>query len=234
MATTEPTAGRCNRPAWIDEAERKDPERSKSGHCEQYPVDGAEACRMHLGTAERDGLLGAGEGNGNAITHGATALPENLYDHLNPDEQAWIDDMADLYIEAAPFGPEHPLSERVLRYCTMMFQEWRAAGEVESVGPSENRPVDISGGGGRIVHRDEEHHLSRRELALNAKVRQGLKSLGCLPGSDRGSPEGSGGETIAQIFAAAVEQASDDGDNDTVNDTDNAEAEYVESAEVEP
>lgn len=220
MASETPTDGRCNAGAWLDEQEREDPEASKSGYCDSWPVkddDGEPItghCRMHNGYGD-----GAPEGNGNAITHGVQASPANLYTHLDESERDWIDDLAEDYIEIAPFGPENPLAERVIRLCTMMYQEWKAAGIVEVEGPSENRPVVA---GETVTYRDEEHHLSRRELQLNAKVRQGLKSLGCLPGSRPGDGE-SDNDTIAQIFKLAVEQAAER-ESDT---------EYVESDPVD-
>lgn len=225
MATEHPTPNRCNEPAWLNEAEREDPEASKSGYCEQYPLqdDGVHTCRMHFGTADRDGLRGAPEGNGNAIIHGAKALPENLYTHLDDDERANIESLAEGYIQFAPFDGSHPLAERVLRYCTMMYQEWKAAGIVETKGPSEYATIGVNKYG-EPVRQDKEHHLSRRELSLNTKIRTGLKDLGCLP--DSGPSGDSDGETIAQIFKAAVEQAS----SDTSTDTD---TEYVEASKVE-
>lgn len=141
---------------------------------------------------------GAPEGNGNAISHGATASPPNLYTHLSDDEREWIDDLATHYVGYAPFGPEHPLAERVTRYCTMIYQEWAAASVVESEGPSEKRPVDI-GEGGEPVIRDEEHHLSKRELSLNSKIRQGLKDLGCLPDPD--SEQADAVRSLAQVLS---------------------------------
>lgn len=217
MATEQPTEGRCNAKAWLNEEEREDPDASKSGFCESYPVDGSSTCRMHFGTV--DERPGAPEGNQNPKTHGIYSDELNLYNHLTDEEKGFIDDIAKGYLEYAPFGPEHPLTERLYRTCTMMYQEWKAAGKVESVGPSENRKVAV---GETVVYRDEEHHLSRRELSLNTKVRDSLQKLGCLPGAT-GVPGGSKGDTIAQVFEAAVRQISEQ----------NADAEHVDSEQVD-
>jgi len=202
MVSETPTEGRCNGKAGED----------REGFCESYPVkddDGEPItgrCRMHNGYGE-----GIPEGNGNAITHGATAKPGNLYNHLEEDEREWVDSLVAGYIEVAPFGFEDPRRERLTRYCIMIYQEWAAASEVEKAGASESQPIGVNDSGEPVVRR-EEHHLSKRELALNTKVRQGLKSLDCLPGS--GSE--AAGETVAQIFAAAVERASEDDEPETI------------------
>ena len=212
MASETPTDGRCNEPAWLNEEEREAEGTTKSGYCESYPVDGQDTCRMHFGTADRDGERGAPSGNTNAVTHGVySASPLDLYDSLNEAEVNWIDSLVRGYLEHAPFGYEDPRRERLTKYCVMIYQEWSATEQILNDGASEEQPVGVNEAG-RPVLRDQEHHLAKRERALNTKVRQGLKALGCLPGS--GTDAEAAGETVAQIFAAAVEQASDDGDGD--------------------
>lgn len=207
MATEQPTEGRCNARAWLNQEEREDPEASKTGYCENYPVGGEESggtCRMHLGTVDKS-KTGAPEGNGNALEHGALASPLNLKDHLNDAETAWVDSLVSGYIEVAPFGYHDPRRERLTAYAVMIYQEWSARAEVLADGASEEQPVGVNDAG-RPVIKDQEHHLAGRARVLNTKVRQGLKDLGCLPGST--SAEASG-ETVAQIFKAAVDQASE-------------------------
>ena len=148
---------------------------------------------------------GAPGGNGNALTHGATASPLNLVFHLDDEELDWIDSLVRGYLEIAPFGYEDPRRERLSRYCVMIYQEWSAAEEILAAGHSEERTVGVNDDGNPVI-RDAEHHLATRERSLNTKVRQGLKDLDCLPGS---GPNAAGGETVAQVFEAAVDRAKE-------------------------
>lgn len=202
MASEQPTPGRCNAPAWLD-GDKEDPkgERSKTGYCQNYPSKGAETCQFHFGTADRDGIRGADEGNGNGLTHGATASPLNLYNHLDDEAVRWVDSLVAGYLEVAPFGYEDPRRERLTRVCVMIYQEWKAAREVMDHGPTVDKTVGVSDSGVEATQKSE-HHLGTRERALNSKVRSNLKDLGLQPSSGD-----SAGDTVAQIFEAAVERA---------------------------
>lgn len=227
MATETPTEGRCNAPAWLNEQERQAAGTSKSGYCETYPVNGSDTCRMHFGTADRDGVRGASEGNGNGITHGATASPVNLKEHLEPAEAQWVESLVTGYLAIAPFGRNDPRRERLTRVCVMIFQEWSASERVLIEGMTVERTVGYSDSGYEIT-RDDEHHLNRVALKINDKIRHNLKDLGCYPS---GSAEQ---ETVSQIFAAAVERAKEQEQSDgEPEDSEQAdEAEYVEAESV--
>lgn len=127
---------------------------------------------------------GAPEGNGNAITHGATASPINLLDHLEPDELEWIEALVDAYLQRAPFGPDDGRVERLTRTCVMIFQEWRAEEVILQEGLSHDVVVDVTSSGEPVV-RTEEHYLSRRMDRLNDKIRHNLRDLGLLSEEDR-------------------------------------------------
>jgi len=128
---------------------------------------------------------GAPEGNANALKHGALADPSNLYSHLNEQETRWIESLVDGYLQFAPFDGDDPRRERLTRYCIMAYQEWAAADVVLKEGLTVSKQVGVNDDGEPVLV-DDIHHLVERELALNAKVRQGLKNLGCLPGPTEG------------------------------------------------
>lgn len=133
---------------------------------------------MHGGTNP-----GPGEGNGNAITHGARSDPVNLYDHLDEDERAWVDKLVAGYLEEAPFGEDSPKVERLQMTCVVIYQEWAAREVVLCEGPSEDTVVGVSEGGQPIV-RTEEHHLVSTAATHNQTVRMNLKDLGLLDDPD--------------------------------------------------
>lgn len=127
---------------------------------------------------------GAPVGNGNAITHGATASPINLLDHLSEEELQWVESLVDAYLDRAPFGPHDGRVERLTRTCVMIFQEWRAEEAVLEEGLSHDVVVDVTSSGEPVV-RTEEHYLSRRMDRLNDKIRHNLRDLGLLSEDDR-------------------------------------------------
>lgn len=149
--------------------------------CENYPVQGAERCRMHGGTKSED--AGAPEGNGNAITHGATADPVNLFNHLDDDEQAWVELLVDGYLDEAPFDETSPKVERLQMVCVVMYQEWAAREVTLREGPSEDTVIGVSEEGAPIA-RTDEHHLTGTAARHNQTVRMNLKDLGLIDDPD--------------------------------------------------
>lgn len=137
-------------------------------------------CKHHRGTSP-DGS--SHEGNGNAITHGATADPVNLYRHLTDDEREWVDALVAGYLEEAPFGEDSPKVERLRMTCTIIYQEWSAREAVLREGMSEDTVVGVSDDGAPIV-RTDEHHLTDTAGKHNQTVRMNLKDLGLLDDPD--------------------------------------------------
>ena len=95
MTTEEPLSDRCGAKC------------RNGGFCENYPVDGADRCRMHGGTTptkEDNPNVGNGEqsGNGNAETHGGYADAEKWFDRhrdecsdeVRTTVGAWVDQAA--------------------------------------------------------------------------------------------------------------------------------------------
>lgn len=155
-------------------------------------------CYFHGG-----GGSGASEENGNAITHGAQADPVNLYGNLDDDEQAWVDQLVDGYLDEAPFGESSPKVERLRMTCTIMYQEWSAREVVLQNGPSENTVVGVSETGDPIVQA-EEHHLVGTAATHNQTVRMNLKDLGLLD-----DPESQKAEATQGLISIVSSEVSD-------------------------
>lgn len=82
MSNGDKIEGRCN-------AQTRD-----GGYCANYPVDGANRCRMHGGTNQ-----GAPEGNDNSQKHALHADRGLFYDRLDDDKQRQIDNFESALID---------------------------------------------------------------------------------------------------------------------------------------
>lgn len=80
MSNPDPKDGRCN-------AQTRD-----GNYCANYPVEGADRCRMHGGQSPGN-PEGAPEGNQNAKTHGA--FSEHFRSDLTDAEQRALDALVD-------------------------------------------------------------------------------------------------------------------------------------------
>jgi hypothetical protein len=157
-------------------------------------------CYHHGGAS-----TGPPEGSANALKHGVTATPSNLYKHLDDSERAWIDEIYEAYIQEAPFGEDSPKCERLLRTCVMMWQEWSGTEHVVGEGPSEETAVGVNDSGEPIVDH-EQHHLVRYTSDLNDKVRMNLKDLGLL--DDPQSQQADGVDNLADVIAEVKDGGS--------------------------
>lgn len=151
---------------------------AENGPCSTHRVAGAD-----MGPPGNDHAVGndggAPAGNGNAITHAATATPVNLFDHLEDHEREWVERIHAGYLKEATFGKESSKSERLLMACVMMYQEWSAREVILSDGISEDTIVGVNDEGEPIID-TEEHHLTRTASQLTGDVRMLLKDLGLL------------------------------------------------------
>jgi hypothetical protein len=141
--------------------------------CQKAPMENGR-CYHHGGAS-----TGPPEGSANALTHGATATPSNLIDHLSDSDREWVDRLYEAYLEAAPFDEDSPKRERLYRTCVMMWQEWSGTSTVIEEGPAKESVVGVKDTGEPIVDH-EQHHLVRYTSDLNDKVRMNLKDLGLL------------------------------------------------------
>lgn len=194
MSNTEPVEGLCN-------AQTRD-----GGYCGKRPVTGSERCRYHGGFS-----TGPPKGSANALKSGATASPINLYNNLEDEDLAFVEELRDAYLEIAPFTADDPRAERLLRISVMIYQEWKGQEQVleqgmavsklrRSEGPdgSEKELELTVTADGEMIAQTEEHYLCARIDRLNDKIRHNLKDLGCLP-----DPESSSGESVAQVLSVA-------------------------------
>ncbi|WP_336365128.1 hypothetical protein [Halalkalicoccus salilacus] len=122
-------------------------------------------------------------GNGNAITHGVRATPENLIDHLDDRDREWIEDLADGYRELGAIEPDDPRSHRITLTCVMCFQECTARGETIANDLTSRSTVGIDEDG-RPVVRVEEHYLMGAASSLHRDIRATLDKLDLLNPDD--------------------------------------------------
>lgn len=188
MVSEEPTEGRCNAGAG----------ENSEGYCEAWPVtddDGEPIngrCRMHGGKGS-----GAPEGNGNAITHGATADPTNLFENLDDDEREWVDAHVQAFLDAKPDADETAV-ERLEVLATRMLMERRGLGQLLSEGLSRSKVVGMTDYGEPV--RDEEaHYLNRVVNDHNQTIRMNLKDWGFL--NDPDSQKADSMRSIADILS---------------------------------
>jgi len=164
MSADTPTDGRCN-------ARTRD-----GGYCENYPVQGADRCRMHGGTNDGPTEPEKLEGNQNAQRHAIHADPANVLDDLaesDPDGYDWVLSKYDSYLEAAPFGDGTAKADQLKQIATQEYVIWKATGfQVE---------------GGVIRQTDDGVEESPVNLPLDRMQRtvtRRLKELGVLDDPD--------------------------------------------------
>lgn len=175
MSSDDPDYGRCTATS-----------KTTGERCRRDAIGEHGKCRYHGGatpTKAENPNVGAPPGNGNAISHGCTAAPITLLNHLEPEELEWIEALVDAYLQRAPFGPDDARVERLTRVCVMIYQEWKSEEVILDEGLSSDVVVDVTSSGEPIV-RTEEHYLSRRAERLNDKVRHNLRDLGLLETED--------------------------------------------------
>lgn len=167
-------------------------------YCTQYPVNGSERCRMHGGHSP--GGDGAPEGNGRAITHGTTADPVNLYQHIEEHEREWIDRITEAYVEHLGFSEGDPRITKVRRAVINEFQAWRGDAHILEEGISEDMTVGVTDQGEPVVKK-EEHHLHRFVLDRDQESRMMLKDLGSF--DDPASQQADAMRGVVDLFADA-------------------------------
>lgn len=122
---------------------------------------------------------GPPKGSANALTHGVTADPVNLYNHLPEHQQDWVDALVEAYREPLEFAEDDPRNTKLRRAVTNELQAWRGDAHILEEGMSENTTIGISDRGEPIV-KSEEHHLHRFVLDREQESRMTLKDLGAL------------------------------------------------------
>ena len=136
-------------------------------------------------------------GNQNPAKHHVYSVPSNLIEHLSDEDLGFIHKLSEAYIEAAPFGPKDPRSERILITCIKVWQEHAAEAQIAKEGLSEDVTVAMSDSG--PVTKAESHHLRRAANQLNKEVRLTLKDLGLMNSAEKQQAEAT--ESLASILA---------------------------------
>lgn len=160
------------------------PENSKYGRCQATAKSSGKQCgRAAIGEHGKCGYHGgkggAPEDNGNAITHGATADPTNLYTHLEEDEREWVDEMLDGYCEVLGYGEDDPRRKLIRFACVLIYQANSGEGQILEDGLSESQTIGVSESGQPVV-RNESHHLTDHVLARSREARQILRTAGAF------------------------------------------------------
>ncbi len=154
-------------------------------------------CYFHGG-----GGSGASEGNGNAITHGATADPTNLFENLNDEEREWVDAHVQAYLAEKPDTDETAV-ERLEVLATRMLMERRGLGQLLSDGLSRSKVVGQTEYG-EPIRDDEAHYLNRVVNDHNQTIRMNLKDWGFL--NDPESQKAEAQQDIAAAWREALEE----------------------------
>lgn len=142
--------------------------------CQNYPVQGAERCRMHGGK---------GSGNPDAagvnIDHGARADPMNLYEHLGEGATAWVDGKVEAYLDKAGLALDTPSGDLVEMAVVTMYQARSAHAELAKEGLGRTKVVGVSEVGEPITD-EEEHYLNKIVSRHSTDFRMFLKDAGVL------------------------------------------------------
>lgn len=225
----------CRNPAINEEGycashQRPDPENTRYGRCEamsktrgercgRAAVDERGKCDFHGGkvpTAEENPKQGRGdqEGNGNAITHGATANPLNLYRHLDDDEVQWVDSLVQGYVDHLDLEPTDPRLERLLRACVHIYQSWSAEDHILQDGISENTVVGVNDEGNPIMTR-EGHHLNQFSVQRDKQANRILKEMGAFDDTGSSGPDLGNLSSDSYTIVIDSDTDTDTGDSDT-------------------
>lgn len=193
------------------------PEDTKHGRCQATAKSTGEQCGraavaehgkcdVHGGktpTKDENPDVGNGEqdGNGNAITHGATADPWNLDANLGDEGRAWVDAKVEAYLnrdDAEADGPNDDLAKLGVLH---LYQAYSAHSELAKEGLSRTSIVGTTEHG--AVTDEEAHYLNSVASGHTRDYRMAMKDAGLL--DDPASQQADATESIAEILATANE-----------------------------
>ncbi|MFD1515654.1 hypothetical protein [Halomarina rubra] len=157
-------------------------------------------CRQHRGTSP-DGK--SHEGNGNAITHGATADPTNLYENLTGAQAEWVDAKVEAYCEPRGITEDEPGHALVRLGVMHLFQAMRAHGELAKDGQSRTKVVGVAEHG--PVTDEVAHYLNDVASGHTRDYRMAMKDAGVLD-----DPESQKADAIDQLGDGATLVFADD------------------------
>lgn len=160
------------------------------GYCERFPMDSGR-CYVHGGKA------GAPEGNVNSLTHGLRAKRSNYYNNLPDDEKAFVQKLADSWIENAPFDRDNFAKvNEVYRIAVDQHRLWHAHDELDN-GLVVEQIVGVSDDGEPVEVEDENPANLAYDRLDRTTIRK-LKELGCL--DDPESQKAENMESLAEKF----------------------------------
>lgn len=150
---------------------------------------------------------GAPEGNMRALKHGVQADPFHLYDHLEDQEQAFVDDLMHSYVDLLGFADDDPRVERVRRACIHIYQSWAGEDQILEDGLSEDTVMGVSDAGEPIIDKDG-HHLHRFTFKRDQEARQILRTLGAF--DDPESRKADAMEDRTEMWRQFVDEGKDE------------------------
>lgn len=160
------------------------------GYCERYPMENGR-CYVHGGDA------GAPEGNLNAMKHGLLAKRSSYYEHLDYEEKSFIEQLADSWIENAPFDRDNFAKvTEVYRIAVDQFRMWEAHDELNNgLVYSQYEDLDMDN---QKINTDQENPANLAYDRLDSTTIRKLKELGCL--DDPESQKAEQMESLADKF----------------------------------
>lgn len=169
MSNDEQREGYCN-------AQTRD-----GGYCGRKVSQPDLRCYMHGGatpTKDENPDVGNPDAAGAAIDHGARSDPTNLYDNLDADEEAWVDEKVDAYLEAKGLERDTPDGDLVELAVMSLYQARSAHGVLFEEGLSRTGVKGTTEHGS--VTDEEEHYLNRVVSQHTTDFRMALKDAGTL------------------------------------------------------
>lgn len=153
---------------------------STGDQCGRAAVGEHGKCDFHGGKSSGPKTDGGKETSSkNAITHGAQADPHGLKDHLDDEDEAWIDSLTEAYLSESSYSADDPQAERIEMTVVMAWQERSGRAELIKEGLEREKVVGVSDSGAPISDLTG-HHLNDVVASLNSDIRMNLKDLGFL------------------------------------------------------
>lgn len=187
------------------------PEHGEFGQCEATAKSTGERCGQPA-TGEHGkchyhggGGSGAPGGNGNAIAHGATADPTNLYGNLDDDEVAWVDGKVNAYLEAKGLERDTPDGDLVELAVMHLFQARSGHGVLFDEGLSRTAVKGTTEH--EVVTDEEEHYLNQVVSRHTTDFRMALKDAGAL-----NDPESQKADAAKGLISVVSSEVNDGGD----------------------
>lgn len=200
MSNDEPVEGRCN-------AKTRD-----GGHCENYPIDNAERCRMHGGQSP-----GAPDENTNSVSHGLFADVNKFYQNvMNDDQRALCDQVYEDYlaeyteINGDPItGHKARMFEISVNHIKIIYSDnwaYDRPSELDSGSPMVDKETTCKTAGESVVQQDDYKPsiVTSTQQQLRREDRAWLREYGLL--NDPESQKAAAQQDIADAWREALSE----------------------------